>query len=191
LNGIQETRMAKTKSHVDRDQKREEILRAAQRLFLEDGYDATSMLRIAEEVRVAPNTLYWYFSDKDALLIAVLDVLVREGFAELERRKRSSLEAQLIWVLGVLSSSRGLITTVHSRVASVESLRIWHDGFHQLLEATIAEQLRSHGLAHGHEMHAARATMFVIEGLLAHPSSAAQQRALLRWLVSLVQRNAA
>jgi AcrR family transcriptional regulator len=183
--------MAKTKSDVDRDQKRAEILRAAKQLFLEDGYDATSMHRIAEEVRVAPNTLYWYFADKDALLIAVLDLLVSEAFATYEGRKRSSLEAQLIWVLGVLSDAQGLITTVHSRVATAPSVRIWHDGFHQLLEATLVEQLRSHGLAPGHETHAARATMFVIEGLLAHPSPKEKQRALLKWLVSLVQRNAA
>jgi AcrR family transcriptional regulator len=183
--------MAKTKSHVDRDQKRADILRAAKHLFLADGYDATSMHRIAQEVRVAPNTLYWYFADKDALLIAVLDLLVSEGFAMLERRKRSSLEAQLIWALGVLADAQSLITTVHSRVATAESVRIWHDGFHELLEATVAEQLRSHGLARGHETHAARATMFIIEGLLAHESPKEQQRALLKWLVSLVQRNAA
>lgn len=183
--------MAKTKPDVDREHKRAEILRVAKRLFLEDGFEATSIGRIAEETRVAPNTLYWYFKDKDALLIGVLDALVSEGFAELEQLKKSSLEAQLLWVLGVFTSAQRLVTTVHARMASVEAVRIWHDGFHRLFEATIEQQLREGALARGHEAHAARTAMFVIEGLLAHPSSRAEERALVKWLVSLAQATSA
>jgi TetR/AcrR family transcriptional regulator, cholesterol catabolism regulator len=179
--------MAKTKTDLDRDQKRADILRVARRLFLEDGYEATSIHRIAEEMRVAPNTLYWYFKDKDALLIAVLDVLVSEALHEFERRKKASLEAQLLWVLGVLSGAQRVITTVHARMASAEGIRAWHEGLHTMIEATIERQLRASALAPGHEAHAARTTMFVIEGLLAHPSTQQQQRSLVKWLVSLVQ----
>jgi len=181
--------VARTKTDVEHDQKRDEIRLAATRLFLEDGYDATSMVRIADEARVAPNTLYWYFTDKDALLIAVLDALVVEGVQEFESRRKAPLGAQLVWVLRVLANVRGLITTVHSRVAQVEALRIWHDGFHRMVETTLIEQLRTHGLARGHEAKAARATMFVIEGLLSHRTSRRQESALLEWLVSLVQRD--
>lgn len=179
--------MAKTKSQVDREEKRDDVLRVAKRLFLDDGYEATSMHRIAEEVRVAPNTLYWYFADKDALLIAVLDSLVSEALVELDGRRTLSLDAQLAWTLSVLLGAQKLITTVHARVATVESIRRWHDGFHRLVEATVEAQLRSHGMARGHEEQAARTTMFVIEGLLAHPTSKAKERALLQWLVSLVR----
>lgn len=179
--------MAKTKHEVDRDQKRDEILQVAKRLFLEDGYEATSMGRIAEAAGVATNTLYWYFADKDALLIAVLDSLVSEALVEFGRRKQTSLDAQLQWVLGLLAGAQRLITTVHSRLGTVESVRVWHEGFHRVVETTIESELRSRGMARGHESHAARTTMFVIEGLLAHPSSKAQERSLLKWLVSLVQ----
>ncbi len=180
--------MAKTKTHVEREQKRDEIRQAATRLFLEVGFDATSMARLADEVRVAPNTLYWYFADKDTLLIAVLDALVVDAFRDFEKQKKRPLDAQLVWVLGRLADVQGLISTVHSRVAHVEALRTWHDGFHALVEAKLVEQLRAHGLARGHESHAARATAFVLEGLLAHPAPKRQQGALLEWLVSLVQQ---
>lgn len=183
--------MAKTKVEVDREAKREEILRIAKRLFVRDGFEATSINKIAAEVSVAPNTLYWYFADKDALLIAVLDALLAEGLSEFGHRNGASFEAQLNWVLRALSDAHGLVTTVHSRLASVERVRVWHDGFHQVLEATIAEQLRAGGVAKGREAYAARTTMFVIEGLLAHPSSPKEQRALVRWLVSLVEKGAA
>jgi AcrR family transcriptional regulator len=179
--------MARTKPDVDREQKRAEILHVATQLFLEEGFEATSIGRIAEKTGVAANTLYWYFKDKDALLLAVLDALVRDGLGEHEKRKKSSLEAQLLWLFGVLSSAQRVITTVHARMASVESVRVWHDGFHQVVEATIAQHLRSRSLAAGHEAHAARMTMFVIEGLLAHPSPKADQRELVKWLVSLAQ----
>jgi AcrR family transcriptional regulator len=182
--------MARTKPDVDREQKRAEILHVATQLFLEEGFEATSIGRIAEKTGVAANTLYWYFADKDALLLAVLDALLLDGLRELEKRKSASLEAQLLWLLGVLSGAQRVITTVHARMASVESVRVWHDGFHQLVEATIAQQLRSRSLAPGHEAHAARMTMFVIEGLLAHPSPKAEQRELVKWLVSLAQPSA-
>jgi AcrR family transcriptional regulator len=183
--------MAKTKPDVDREHKRAEILRVAKRLFVQDGYDATSITRIASEVAVAPNTLYWYFADKDALLIAVLDTLVAEGLAELGRHKKASFESQLHWLLGALAGAQTLITTVHSRIAAIEPLRVWHDGFHRMLEATIEEQLRAAKAARGRELYAARATMFVIEGLLAHPCPAKEQRALIKWLVSLTHKNGA
>lgn len=179
--------MARTKSDLDREQKRAEILRVVTRLFLEDGFEATSMGRIAEANGVAPNTLYWYFEDKDALLLAVVDALVSNGLRTFEKRKKSSLEAQLLWLLGVLSSAQRMITTVHARMASVESVRVWHDGFHRLVEAIIEQNLRSRSLAAGHEAHAARMTMFVVEGLLAHPSPLAEQRELVKWLVSLAR----
>lgn len=183
--------MAKTKLDVDREQKRAEILSVARRLFVQDGYDATSINRIAAEVAVAPNTLYWYFADKDALLIAVLDALVSDGLGEFARHKKASFESQLMWLLGALGDVQALITTVHSRIAAVDSLRIWHDGFHRLLEATIEEQLRAARAAKGRELYAARAAMFVIEGLLAHPCPPKEQRALIKWLVSLTQKHGA
>jgi AcrR family transcriptional regulator len=197
LNGIQadETTMAKARaaralarnqsqSHLD---KREDIVRTATALFLESGYEVTSIQRIAAEVEVAPNTLYWYFEDKDALLIGVLDSLLAQSLAEYQQRKKTSLEAQLLWLVDHFSSLQKLIATVHSRIATSDSLRTWHDGFHRLLEAIIEEQLRTQGLARGHEAYAAKATMFVVEGLLAHEVGAAERRKLVKWLVSVAR----
>lgn len=59
-------------------EKRSELVQAACRLFLQDGFDRTSMSRIASEAGVTPNTIYWYFKDKDDLLLAVNDQFVQE-----------------------------------------------------------------------------------------------------------------
>jgi AcrR family transcriptional regulator len=73
--------MARNKRPQPADEKRAEIVAAARRLFVEDGYDATSMSRLAKEAEVAPNTIYWYFGNKDDVLIAVLTAVMADGRA--------------------------------------------------------------------------------------------------------------
>lgn len=180
--------MARNKPELDREEKRQEIQRVARRLFLEAGYDATSMGRIAEEAGVAPNTLYWYFADKDALLIAVLNELVAEAIREFQARKASPLERQLVWLVGVFEGLQNIIATVHARASASESVRLWHDQFHRMLEARLYAELERHGMPAEDRPHAARVAMFVVEGLLAHPTSAKEQRELMRWLVSVLER---
>lgn len=180
--------MPRTKPDIDRQQKQEEVVTAARGLLLRDGYDATTVSRIAKQAGVAPNTLYWYFDDKDAVLAAVLDSLLHEGLREFdERKKKSSLQAQLMWLLGLLSDLEGLIGTLHARVAVSDTLRAWHDGFHVLAESMIVVQLRERGLTPKHEADAARTLMFVLEGLLAHPVPEKDKRRLVKWLVAVVQ----
>lgn len=70
--------MARNKRPQPADEKRAEIVAAARRLFVEDGYDATSMSRLAKEAEVAPNTIYWYFGNKDDVLIAVLTAVMAD-----------------------------------------------------------------------------------------------------------------
>ncbi|WP_155771679.1 helix-turn-helix domain-containing protein, partial [Mycobacterium asiaticum] len=70
--------MARNKRPQAADEKRAEIVAAARRLFIDAGYDATSMSRLAKEAGVAPNTIYWYFGDKDDVLIAVLDSVMAD-----------------------------------------------------------------------------------------------------------------
>lgn len=58
------------------------ILDAARALFLEHGYDRTSMRMIAERIEYSPTTIYLYYKDKDALFHA----LHREAFHKLGAR---------------------------------------------------------------------------------------------------------
>jgi len=50
---------------------RRRILDAAMNMFLEDGYDKTSIRNIAEKIEYSPATIYLYFKDKDELLYEV------------------------------------------------------------------------------------------------------------------------
>lgn len=62
-----------------RDETRARICSAAMQVFLDEGFERTSMRRIAEAVGYTPGALYSYFRDKDEILYA----LHLEGFAKL------------------------------------------------------------------------------------------------------------
>jgi AcrR family transcriptional regulator len=53
--------------------RREEILEAAKELFLEQGYEATTIRRIADRVGVSAPALYLYFQDKEQMMLALCD----------------------------------------------------------------------------------------------------------------------
>lgn len=180
--------MARTKSDQDRREKEQEIVAVARKLFVESSYDASSMNRIAEEAHVAPNTLYWYFADKDALLVAVLNTLLAEGLEALQQRGTGSLEAKLMWLLDAFEGARQLIATVHARSLQSDAIATWHTSFHHMLDAMMRAELVAHGLAGSDVEHAALAATYVTEGLLAHGSSLRDRRALVRWLVGRMPR---
>ena len=77
--------MPANRRQQDREEKRAELLAAARRLFIENGYEATSMAALAKAAGVAGNTIYWYFADKDDVLIAVLDAVLSDALAEYEQ----------------------------------------------------------------------------------------------------------
>ena len=51
----------------------EKILSAAHRLFVQQGYTATSMRQVAEAAGIGKATIYHHFPDKQAILMALLD----------------------------------------------------------------------------------------------------------------------
>jgi len=61
--------------------RREQILEAATRVFAEKGFRRATTREVAREAGVSEGTIYNYFEDKDALLVAILD-----GLNETERR---------------------------------------------------------------------------------------------------------
>jgi AcrR family transcriptional regulator len=65
---------------------RQRILDAAKVLFLKEGYDATSIRKIASAIEFSPTTIYLYYKDKNDIIYA----LQKEGF-KLLRTKFSAL----------------------------------------------------------------------------------------------------
>lgn len=59
-----------------RDQRREAILKAATDLFLEQGYDRTSLEQIIERAGGSRRTIYQHFGNKEGLFVAVVEAIL-------------------------------------------------------------------------------------------------------------------
>jgi AcrR family transcriptional regulator len=71
--------------------RRGEILDAAKRLFIEEGFAHATMRRIAAEVGVSPTALYLHFADKDAILKAIAEDFFSELLVLLRKSQGSDL----------------------------------------------------------------------------------------------------
>lgn len=176
--------MPRNRRPQDREQKREEIVAAARQLFVEEGYDATSMSRIATAVGVTTNTIYWYFDDKDDVLIAVLNAVVADALAAYDTIATQALVDRLMWLVERLQESRRLVTAVHARVALSPALDAWHTRFHESTEQLFREALQRTGTPVVDLDAEIRIGVFVVEGLLTHELDAAQSEAICRALAA-------
>ena len=59
---------------------REAILQACRRIVAEEGVQALSMRRVAEACGIALGTLYNYYADKNALVLATVESIWRDIF---------------------------------------------------------------------------------------------------------------
>jgi AcrR family transcriptional regulator len=69
-------------------QRRTEILDAAKQLFVEHGYDATTIRRIAGRVGISSTGLYVYFPDKNAILTEICNTTFENLIEELDEVRR-------------------------------------------------------------------------------------------------------
>ena len=66
------------------ERRKKELLKIAYRMFIEKGYDNTSIDDIIAEAGIAKGTYYYHFPSKEATLEAVIDMMISE---EAERAK--------------------------------------------------------------------------------------------------------
>lgn len=166
-------------------QKRAEIIAAARSQFIEEGYEASPISRIAKKAGVTPNTVYWYFKDKDELLIAVLDEVLVAYWAEYQDISGKPLAEQLFWIVNKLKNVHRLVTTVHLRIQFSDALDTWHKTFHHRLDAAIEAGLQA-PLEKPTRESKLRIVTFAIEGLIAHDVDQVETQETCEMLVSLL-----
>ena len=151
------------------------------------GYEATSMAAVARAAGVAPNTLYWYYANKDELLIAVLNRLLERVIEARTGLAERPLAEQLLWLIEVFEQAHPLVLTVHGRLDLSPAILAWHTHFHAQLEALIVATLVAQGVSQEAALTLATAGTFVVEGLLSHPHSIEQREKVIHWLLSSVR----
>ena len=109
------------------------ILRAAARVFAAQGYAAGTTNRIAEAAGVSVGSLYEYFPNKDALLVALMEAHIAEGQALLEQAAAS-----------VMVRSPSLRQAVRQLVEAMIALHARDRALHRVLfeEAPLPPRLR-------------------------------------------------
>jgi AcrR family transcriptional regulator len=176
--------VARNKRPQAADEKRAEIVEAARRLFIDDGYDATSMSRLAKDAGVAPNTIYWYFGDKDDVLIAVLTAVMADVWPLYQDVAGEPIAARLLWVVGQLTEMSRLVTTVHARVEHSPAVAEWHQNFHAITGSLFRFELQNAGVTTSTVDAEVMIGIFTIEGLLMHNLDEGQQRTICDALAS-------
>ncbi len=139
----------------DKEEMRRRILESAKKLFLELGYEKTSVRSIAEDIEYSPATIYLYYKDKNELLFA----LHQEAFVEFAKtfEKVAVIKDPLERLIALgreyiafAFANPELYELMFLLTAPMETLDIkedvWEDGknVYMALEALIAE-CKAHG----------------------------------------------
>lgn len=78
MNAPTTIRRSARKARGDGHLRRAEILEAAERIFVAEGYERATIRRIAEEVGVSSTALYMHFEDKGSILLEICDLALKE-----------------------------------------------------------------------------------------------------------------
>lgn len=62
----------------DHDQKRDQILKSAAKVFADHGFDRASMTLLAKECGISKANIYHYYDSKDAILYDILETYLRD-----------------------------------------------------------------------------------------------------------------
>lgn len=178
-SALQELALARNKRHLEPKVKKEEIELVAMALLKKKGYDNTSMAEIARSAGVAANTIYWYFENKDDVLIAVLNRVVSQAIAEMITLREQTFRTRVLTLIDQIESSGALMTDVHSRVNHSTKVQAWHEQFHTMVEQLSVSELVNAEVCHDEAQLDAKLLIYVIEGLLAHPHNVQEREQII------------
>jgi AcrR family transcriptional regulator len=131
---------------------RHRILEVASELFIEQGYDATSLREIADRLGFTKAALYYHFPSKEDLLVALVapgEAVVRQLIERLEDADgREGWADVLSWLVGQLSAHLDFFKLLYrnrTAVTKVATMRELHDHgeLHERLEAAVAAKATS------------------------------------------------
>ncbi|MFP4373295.1 MAG: TetR/AcrR family transcriptional regulator [Spirochaetaceae bacterium] len=92
------------RSRARKEQMHSRILREAVALFRERGYEATGMREIAAAAGTSVGNCYFYFADKEALLLAAVDAVIADISTEADAAGRAEVDG------GPKEQARALVT---------------------------------------------------------------------------------
>lgn len=136
------------------EERRNEILDAAEKLFGEKGFDSTSTNDILNEVGIARGTLYYHFSSKEDILDAMIERITDRLTAKAEaavKRKELPVPERLTMMVMSLNINNGLGREIMKQVHKPQNALMHQKMRERLLAAVnpIAAGLIEEGVAEG------------------------------------------
>lgn len=102
-------------NNEDLEWTRDRILKVARELFMEKGYRAVTTREIAAKCKITQPALYYHFSDKQSLYIAMLESFVANIQVKIEAISAETMPGRLETMLAVLSKEHpsSIMNMVH------------------------------------------------------------------------------
>ena len=184
--------MPATRHRRPRPEKAAELLAIAERLFLERGYNGTTMAAIAAEAGVASNVVHWYFPSKDELFAKALEELQTRRLDELLERplaratpggEKKTLEEVLTRLAWNALDGHHLIATVHERSNKSEVIGALHERAHRRYAHYLGRAVSRCGVSEAKRVLVVEALSTALEGLVMHQASKRKARRMLSFLV--------
>ncbi len=155
----------------------EKILQTARRLFIQQGYTATSMRQIAEETGIGKATIYHHFPDKEAIIMALLEDSVHSMEETLtrvraERDPRRRLQAAAESSIEFLLNSADILQIVRREAPAGRDefqsrFLIFSRDFLRLLEESLQQGIDEKIFRAVEPQQAARVFLTMIQGTFA------------------------
>jgi AcrR family transcriptional regulator len=147
------------------------VLEAAAQLFAEAGYRATTTNHVAARAGVSVGTLYQYFPDKDALLLALAQRHVTEGTAALQAVSAGLRESGAAWdavartlVESVVAlNASPLHVVLADQAPRTPELLALAAGLHDAMAAEVADHLVRRGRGGRHPAVRARLLVSAVD----------------------------
>lgn len=86
--------------------KKEFILDTAEKMFVEQGFDQTSISQLLDATKIARGTLYYYFTSKEEIMDAIIERWIEQSFEQMRiwvERKHLSIIERLTGALASLN----------------------------------------------------------------------------------------
>ena len=108
------------------EERKQELIDTAERLFLEKGYEQTTVSDIVREIEVAQGTFYYYFSSKEEILEAIIEkdiTALEEDVRQIMSREDANaaikLNAVVNSIIGISTSRREIMDYLHEESNAV------------------------------------------------------------------------
>jgi AcrR family transcriptional regulator len=133
----------------ERAEFREEVLAAARKIVIEEGFDALTMRKIAEAIEYAPGTIYLYFESRDAIAFALCSTGFETFFEAVAPAAAIADPVERFRELGVRYVNFGLENPETYRLLFMEDPKYSEAGFDERAEAPDSPGTRALGILTG------------------------------------------